>query len=341
MFGSFFLLAALALQGSAPHPSIQVVPPDPAAAQKVQIVGATDAEAAIAHAALARLGRHGPVTRIELGHQQRGKSIAVVYRSGRRDRFRSSWLAQLAADDIGASLSEQGEDVTWVELRGPDGGGTGFEALTTAQHSQKGLRKLAHRIAGRAHAQHQPVTSIVAYEVAHGAFQVVIRLSREQYLQGTNTRWLDLVPDRFDADTGYSAYVLVLGPGGVHAAEGANFGPNGGAFAFGPTKSGDAAPLAGQFSLRVTVHRSFPQERRFSFTVDCATETSTCTGFRRDWTLLVAPTVEGSECSPPAGLDTITISGSVAGIPVQREYDGCYSGVVEAWDKLLGVPTRR
>jgi hypothetical protein len=35
------------------------------------------------------------------------------------------------------------------------------------------------------------------------------------------------------------------------------------------------------------------------------------------------------------------VSGSVAGIPVERQYDGCYGGVVMRWEKLLGVPSRR
>ncbi len=341
MFGSFFLLAALALPGAATHPSIQIVPPDPGATQNVAIVGATDSEVAATRAALARLGRNDPVRRVEFGRQGKGRSITAVY-SGSRASFQSSWLAGLFLDDVGTVLTALGEKITWVELSGPDGFGTAFEQLTTPTLGPKGLRRLAHRIAARAHAQHQPVTEIVGCQVAGGAVRVVIELSRQQYLLGTNTRWLDVVPDRFDPEVGYSADVLVLGPGGVRAAEGANYGSIGGAFAYGPTRPGHTAPLDGPVSLRVTIHRNVPRQTRLTFALDCAQASARCTAFRRDWTLLVPPVVAGTVCSSPFGADTITVSGSVAGVPIQREYGGCYSGVVQGWEKVLGVaPSRR
>jgi hypothetical protein len=343
MFASIFVLAAMAVSGAAAQgaPSIQIVLPDPAAAQAVQITGATAAEAAATRAALARLSAGQPVRTVEFGHQGKGRSITATFTARRAKGLKNFWLSKLALDDIGAALTEEGEKVTWVELRGPEGEGTGFEPLTTRALDAKDLRKLAHRIAMRARAQHQPVAAITAYQVAHGAARVVIQLSEEQYLLGTNTRWLDVVPDRFDPNSGYSADVVVLGPGGVRAAEGANFGSTGGVFAYGPTRPGGAEPIAGPVSLRVTLHRTLPEKRDLRFTVDCATATGTCTGFRQEWTLLVPPTVEGSVCSGPYGADTLDVSGTVAGIPVEREYDGCYGRVVLAWEKLLGVPTRR
>ena len=342
MFGWLFVLAALALPGGATHPSIEVVQPDPTAAQSVRITGATAVERQATREALARLGARQPVLQVVFGRHAGGRSITADYKAPRGEGFRSYWLAKLALDDIGSALSAKGENVTWVELRGPEGEWTRFQPLTTKPLAEKGLWQQAHRIAARAHAQHQPVTRIVAYQVANGAIRVVIQLSQERYLLGTNTRWLDVVPDRFDPDNGYSADVLVLGPGGVHAAEGANFGSTGGAFAYGPTTPGHTASLDGVVSLRVTIHRNFPRQTRFTFALDCAQASATCAAFRRDWTLLVPPVVAGTVCSYPFGADTITVSGSVAGVPMKREYDGCYGGVVQRWEELLGVaPSRR
>ncbi len=342
MLGSVFLLAAMALPGTATHPpSIAVVAPDPAAAQSLPIIGATPAELAATRAALARLGPDGPVRRVEFGHQARGRSISAAYSAGPAGDLRNYWLAQLVLDDLGSALSARGENITWVELSGPDGGGTAFQVATSKPRSLKALKKLARQIAVRARRERQPVTEIVAYPVAGGAVRVVIQLSQEEYLRGTNARWLDVVSDRFDRDAGYSADVRVLGPGGVRAAEGASFGSTGGAFGYGPERPGTAAPIDGPVSLHVTVHRTLPEKRDFTFAIDCAQETPTCVGFRRNWTLLVPPVVSGSACFGPFGRDSITVSGSVAGIPVERSYDACYGGVIARWEQLLGVPATR
>ena len=106
---------------------------------------------------------------------------------------------------------------------------------------------------------------------------------------------------------------------------------------------GTAAPIEGPVSLQVTVHRTSPKRRELTFTVDCARQTATCTGFRQNWTMLVPPVVEGSDCLGPFGRDSVTVSGSVAGVPVERSYDICYGRVIQGWEKLLGVapPSRR
>jgi len=342
MFRSIFVLAAMALPGAATHPpSIEVVAPDPASARGVEIVGATPAEIDVTRAALARLGSDGPVLRVVFGHQARGRSITAAFSPGRSDDFQNFWLTELALEDAGTTLNARGGNVTWIELSGPQGGGSAFEPLTVKPLDQKGLRKLSREIAVRARRQHQPVVKIVAYPVAGGALRAVIELSREEYLRGGNTNWLDVLPDRSDADSSYSADVRVLGPGGVRAAEGASFGAAGGAFGYGPSARGTARPIEGPVSLHVAVHRVFPKKQEFSFAIDCAQETATCAGIRRNWTLLVPPVVSGAACLGPAGADTLSVSGSIEGIPVERSYDGCYGGVTARWERLLGVPTRR
>jgi hypothetical protein len=316
--------------------------PDAVASRNVPIIGATPAELTATRAALARLGPDGPVRRVEFGRQAKGRSIIARYKPSGAEGLQDYWLSKLALDDIGRELSAQGENVTWTEVRGPEAAGTGFEAVPGATRGAPGLKKLVNRIAARARVEHQPVTEITGYEVAGGAVRVVIQLSRAEYLLGKNTRWLDVVPDRFDPQRGYSTDVLVLGPGGVRAAEGANFGSSGGSFAYGPKKPGDRVLLTGPVSLHVVIERSFPRTERLTFSLDCDEPTSTCIRFRRDWTALIPPTVEGSICAGgPVGADTVMVAGTIDGYRIARTYDGCYGGVAVSWRDLFGVPATR
>jgi hypothetical protein len=340
MLGTFFLALTVAFP-QAPPPPVHVVLPSAAAAARVRIVGASPAEAAAARKALGQLGARSPVRRVVFGHQAGGRSIAVFVRTLPGDPtrgFESEWLGHAFLSDVAARLEALGTHVTWFELAGD---GYAVDAEPQRARSRRQLFLLTKVIAARADEQGHDVVKVVGYPSGSGAVEVVIRLSRNEFLRGTNTRWRDVLGRSFDA--GYSACVLVLGPGGVPISYSANFGRNAGAGGFGPPGRAGVRPippLSGQVSLRVTVERMLP-ESRSTFALDCSQSATRCDAFRRQWVYLIPPTAEDEACSPPAGIGQLTVTGSVDGIDVERRYDGCYATTVLRWEKLLGVPTRR
>ena len=233
--------------------------------------------------------------------------------------------------------------IDWVEFRaGSAGDGTGIEPSFRHPRSQAELRALAERAAGRATRTGHRLEPIVAYGASDGALKVIVRLTKREFLKGTSTRWIeDLAPER-----SYSTYLLVLGPGGIPVAYGANFGQAGGAWAYGPTarsRSIGPPPLEGPFDLDVRIARRIPKQQNFEVPLSCATSSTrkACTAFRRDWVRLLPPVAADTTCLGPVGIDEISIRGVVGGIRVRRDYSGCYGGVIARWERLLGVPTRR
>lgn len=341
MLGTFFLALTLAFP-QAPPPPVHVVLPSAAAAARVRIDGASPGEAAAARKALAQLGARSPVRRVVFGRQAGGRSVAVSVTTRPGDPtggFESEWLGQAFLSDVAARLEALGTHVTWFELAGD---GYAVDGARQGTRSRRQLFLLTQVIAARAREQGHDVVKVVAYPSGSGAVEVVLRLSRDEFLRGTNTRWRDVLGRSFNA--GYSAYVLVLGPGDVPISYGANFGRNAGAGGFGPPgRAGvrPVPPLSGPVSLRVAVERTFPKEASLTFSVDCSQSSARCDAFRRRWVYLIPPTADDGACSPPAGLDQLTVTGSVDGIPVERHYDGCYGGTVLRWEQLLGVTKRR
>jgi hypothetical protein len=171
------------------------------------------------------------------------------------------------------------------------------------------------------------VTEIEAFQVADGGVKAVLRLSQRELLRGENTRWLDdLIPKgRFEH------LLIVLGPGGIPVGGGGSYGHGSGGFwAFGSTPPDDqrARPVNGPIHLRFHVVRSFPKAQRFDVRLDCsgAREGARCSAFRNDWVRLLPPVTEGVACSPPAGIDSLEVQGTVDGIPVDRLYAAATAG---------------
>lgn len=329
-------------------PPVVLVLPDPQVAARVQIVGANPAENAAARSALARLGARNPVRRVVFADHGVKREIQAQVRNYKEDPtggFETEWLGKLFLADLAGTLHARGEIIDWVEFRaGSAGDGTGIEPSFRHLHprSQAELRALAERAAGRATRTGHRLEPIVAYGASDGALKVIVRLTKREFLKGTNTRWIeDLAPER-----SYSTYLLVLGPGGIPVAYGANFGQAGGAWAYGPTarsRSIGPPPLEGPFDLDVRIARRIPKQQNFEVPLSCATSSTrkACIAFRRDWVRLLPPVAADTTCLGPVGIDEISIRGVVGGIRVRRDYSGCYGGVIARWERLLGVPTRR
>jgi hypothetical protein len=144
----------------------------------------------------------------------------------------------------------------------------------------------------------------------------------------------------------YEHLLVVLGPGGVPVGGGGTYGHGSGGFwAYGSLARTPARTpaLTGPVHLRFHVERTFAQSKTFDVALDCAgdSEGDRCGSFRDDWVRLLPPVVQDVVCGGPAGADTMRIAGTVDGILVQRDYDGCYGATVLRWERVLGIPTRR
>jgi hypothetical protein len=322
---------------------MQVVEPSPEAAAKVEFVGATGEEETITRESLARLGVGEPVWRVVFSRHHKGRSVtAFVRKPSRRGlALETIWLGQLFLRDVSADLREAGVPVVWNDVRGDDAGRQPVTLAPLRRRSDDELRKVGEQVARRARAQGHRVTNLVGYPLASGGLKVAIGLTREEYLRGDNSRWLDIVPDRFGPSS-YWAYIVVEGPGGTAAAYGANFGTFAGAFGFGPPGEGvtNPDPLDGDIALRIVVERTFPRRARFVYRLECG-HSAACEVVRHKWTLLLPPLAGGVTCGGLFGVDELTIRGEVEGVPIRRHYSNCYDSTVGRWEELLGVPARR
>jgi hypothetical protein len=337
VFGAFLAAVVFA---TVPSPHVQVVPRDAHAAARVEVVGATPAEERSARRAVAGSGASSPVRRIVFSDHGENRQV-LVEAAGHGSE--PDWLSRLVASDIVGSAHERGEAIDWVEIRGDGfGDGTAVEPYALRLRSRGEVRAFGEAIAARGARHLHRLTEIEAFQVGGGGLKVVLRLSRRELLLGENTRWLaDLLPSR-----AYEHLLIVLGPGGIPVGGGGTFGRGSGGFwAYGSLArtSKGTPPLRGPVHLDVHVERTFTKSRTFDVALDCAgeSERERCAGFRGDWVRLLAPVVQDVVCSGPAGADTMSIRGTVDGIPVARTYDGCYGNTVLHWERLLDIPSQR
>jgi hypothetical protein len=365
--GLALALAALAGGAGAGSPPVHVVPLDPRAAASVPVSGANRLEQQAIRAALARLGRDGPVAKVALDdagprdrtHRGRRRELVVTLRA-RRGRlparvrsFEAEWLGNLFVLDVVTALHRRGERLDWAVLRGPEGGGTLTRTISPAKRGTTALRALGTRIAERGAAAGLDVQEVTAFRIATGALRVVIRLSTEEILGGSNTTWLsDLVPDRAKARPPYSAELVVLGPGDAPLAYGWNAYTFAGGWAYGASSFGTgpvrSPPLpAGPTRLEIAIDRPLAEPHRVSLVLDCegastgVTDPQTaCAELNVNWLAFLPPVAGDTTCA--GGLtDQMSLSGTIGGVPVEREYSNCYSSTTGRWEHLLGVPNRR
>jgi hypothetical protein len=327
-----------------PHPKsrVVVVTPDPEAAARVPIVGATPLEERATRQALAGLGPAPGIRRISFddrGPEADPRRIVIEIASAgdAAVQFEREWLGYLVATDVQDALRRRGGWVDWIEVADT---GMLLDPALFKHRTADEVGALGTGIAAQLASQGYRA-SVTAYPIGPGAVKVVVPLSPEQIIRNESVDWSSVLQGRSNRAAFYLAFNMTVGPDGIPLAYGANFGRSTGGgtseAAAGDRVSGPPLALDGATRLSVEIDRSFSSGQTLRYAIDCPTDQRVCEAIRSDWLTFVPPTSRGAECGGPQ-TDTMRLEGTLGGIPIEREYDGCYADTIQRWERLLGVP---
>jgi hypothetical protein len=325
-----------------------VVAPDVGAARAAMIEGATPRERLAARASLALVGADARGMRLRFVEcpapfrpcsAERGVRVLTVASGTARDEASlvPSFRASLVARDVSGRLRSEGERVGWQVL--PNGQPQPSRAVAPVSHAK--LFDAAQLVAARAAAAGWTLAPIRLYALAGGAMVVIVRFDDQTLFSNRNTAFGTTLFGKEYRPPVAQTMLLIEGPGdvaegGMEPGVGSSYG------AFG-THAGLPVPAwleRAPTKLRVTIQRIVPQGN-LTFAVRCGTGAheptqAVCDGLFRQRAVLFSPVQSDNTCLGGA-TDESTVSGTVAGVAVDRSFSNCYGGVTGAWEKLLGV----
>jgi hypothetical protein len=335
---------------TAPRARVVVVAPDPAAAARATVAGATAPERQAARSALALVGPAAARMAVTFSDCPRSRSICrglSVVRMLRVDPvgsraaagpLRAQFLGTLVARDAVGRLRARGERVAWrVTEYGQTGPSRGLAPVPLAR-----MRRAAAVVASRAARAGWTIAPLQLFTTSGGAMVITVRFDDRTLLTNSDTAFeRRLYGPRFRPPTAHTI-LLIEGPG--DAFEGGGGHDVGAAYGGSVRDLGhaDAVPTWLEHQptrISVTIDRvRVPHTRRF--TIRCGktgtTDPATCTRLFRERAVLFSPVQSDDTCIGGA-VDQSSVSGTVAGVVLSRDYSNCYGGVTAAWEALLGV----
>jgi hypothetical protein len=273
--------------------------------------------------------------RLVLGPPARRQQDAIYVRAG--------WEEEALVASVYARLAARGDELEGFAITGSTQGT--FAAEGAPALSPPGARRLRSVVLANARTAGLDVRSARVLPVGGGVLEVTVRLREDQLFDSAAQRALLTLFGPVTSRPVAAHFLIVQEPDGTAVADGGTFG-NGGLWASGGDTGRSAVPRTvparlwrARTDLVVRMTRYIGLVRKRSYRIVCGgtrpAAGSTCARILADrWALLVpAP---GWQCAgAPIGAWNVSVSGTFAGQPVSRSYDGCYGGTVERWAHFL------
>lgn len=320
-------------------------------AAPVPVTGGSASERAIVRRAVAVLDR-GAVTSATID----GHHYLVLGPSARRDpsaaSLRAQWEAQALIVAVGARFAAAGDRLAGYRIIGncghnaSCGSGGSLAAAKAPSAGPPGARRLRATVLANARAAGIAVRTARVLPIGGGVLSVVVRLREDQLLDAGLPAALSGLFGPASSTPGPLHFISIEEPDGTAVAYGGTY-VNGGSWSYGgetgtaPVPTGFPAALARSATdLTVVVSHGFgalATKRSFRFVCGTgAPHAGDCRRLLADrWALLVPGTA--SACGGPVGGWVVSITGTFAGQPVSRGYDGCYGATGLRWARFLGI----
>lgn len=267
------------------------------------------------------------------------------YRAPSARFSRATWEAELLGTVIVNRLAARGEAVAGYEVGG---------VLENPYHGPPEVRRLDLRaverlrtaVLGRARRAGLDVRATRSVRVGAGALDVVVRL-RENQLLDTAAENALMTLFGTSGTGGVPHFLEIQSPVGLAIGYGGTW-ENGGGWSYGGDTGTAPVPRSIPRALRgahadLVVHatRATPLGGERTFRIVCDGSAPApggyCARLLADrWALLV-PMAAYTCAGGIVGGWTVSVEGRLAGRPVSRGYDGCYSATVMRWVRFLGL----
>jgi hypothetical protein len=311
-------------------------------AASVPVSGGTPAERAVVRQTLPAVDA-GVVTS---AHLEAGTYLVLgplAPRSPGVRHERAFWEAQAFVATVAARLGARGQRMTGYTITGTFGG------PGSPQMGPPGARRLRGVVLANARAAGIAVRRARVLAIGGGVLDVTVRLREDQLLDPGLTRALQGLFGPVGTTPGPLHFLSVEAPGGTALAYGGTF-VNGGSWSYGGDTIRSPVPSAvpqrlwrARTDLVVQMRRDTGLVREHTADIGCQGTAppprgSLCRRVLADrWALLVPDA--GFACAgSPAGAWNVTVSGTFAGKPVTRSYNGCFGGTVRRWARALNLP---
>jgi hypothetical protein len=308
----------------------------------VPVSGGTPAERAIVRDALPAVDP-GVVTS---AHLQAGTYLVLGPLAPRAPGVRHErafWEAQAFVATVAARLGAHGRRMTGSTITGT------FGAPGSPLMGPAGARRLRRVVLANARAAGIAVRRARVLAIGGGVLDVTVRLREDQLLDAGLTNALQGLFGPVGTTPGPLHFLSVETPDGTALAYGGTF-VNGGSWSYGGDTSRSPVPSAvpqrlwrARTDLTVQMKRDTGLVREHAFAIGCQgtgppARGSLCGRVLADrWALLVPDA--GFTCAgSPIGAWNVTVSGTFAGKPVTRSYNGCFGGTVQRWARALNLP---
>jgi hypothetical protein len=318
----------------------------------VRVVGGTRAQRRAVLEALGVFAGDGAISKVRIttAALDGERGIVVGVHAGRGPSLDSEgrWQAELIAADLVRRIRLTG--ATLLRLRTPDGFYDKRFWPLPPRRSRVDGAELRERLLQRAANAGYTITSLQTFQLRHTtAVSVVIRFAEEDLFDPAKHNWLGVL---FPTSADYASpnHVAVEAPDGTTFYAG-SFIPFShdrarGSFGFGldfrhnRPDSDPPAFLDGPTNLNVTV-RDGSNGSVSEHELDCQPSPRGIPDARRAcqrllrerWAFFIPASNIG--CSVPVGSDDVTITGTLGGRAIERQYNACAGQVVEDWELLV------
>lgn len=316
---------------------ITIVQPDPAAAGRVRISGATPQQLQTTREVLASFGSEPGVASVtfdargpkDVGHRKGQRQVVVAPTAA--DGV-GRWLAQIATQAIVVRRNADGDAITWYAF--PDGGGTseGLEATSAGAGAVRAAAAGRSAMEGATRAGFDARVTVYPF----GAVATVMRFRDERaYFAPRRTDWLhvaggsdDRTIQRYVAvEAPDGTRIFAMGHGTCYACLPGDVGP----------VPGTALPasMSGPTNLTVELSPALADTPPVRVAIDCATPSVLCGAVVRDRYALLQPQVSDTTCGGGIMGSNASVKGTFGGVAIDAEYGNCTGGVAARWIDTL------
>ena len=309
--------------------------PDARAMRDVDVVGATPVERAAVHDLLPLLGPDPGIDRVAFsrGPETGGRRLAITQPTGDPQRV---WLGDVFARNVVARLRDRGETVAVYGFTGRPGTVVSGVAATSEDALGRAVAAATASLRrARAHAD------LTVYPI--GAVAVTLQLDERAMLGDPRADWLAATGDHDSDDI--ARYLDVLAPDGTRIYYRGASTCAGVCGASTTDVPGTALPADIASPSALAIHVTLPSRTPAiahppAVRADCAGAAPSdvvalCHAIVLDRYRLLQPLAARPSCQGRLASPTVTVRGTIGGIPIVRAYGACERGISNRWIALL------